>query len=171
MVRSLADRGVRVPDGFATTADAYRDFVAANALAEVIREQLDGYHAGRLSLREAGQSVREAFLAGEFPANLTDDIREYYRTLSNQAGVPNLPVAVRSSATAEDLPDASFAGQQESFLNVTGERDLLDACRRCYASLFTDRAISYREVKKFDHLDVALSGCSGWCAATSPAPG
>jgi pyruvate,water dikinase len=157
MVRSLADRGVRVPDGFATTADAYRDFVAANALAEVIREQLDGYHAGRLSLREAGQSVREAFLAGEFPANLTDDIREYYRTLSNQAGVPNLPVAVRSSATAEDLPDASFAGQQESFLNVSGERDLLDACRRCYASLFTDRAISYREVKKFDHLDVALS--------------
>ncbi|WEO78879.1 phosphoenolpyruvate synthase [Cryobacterium sp. SO2] len=157
MVRALAARGVRVPDGFATTADAYRAFIAANGLESVIRDQLDAYHSGRASLRETGQTVREAFLAGTFPPAIADDIREYYRTLSSQAGVANLPVAVRSSATAEDLPDASFAGQQETFLNVSGERDLLDACRRCYASLFTDRAISYREVKKFDHLDVALS--------------
>ncbi|MGY4856511.1 phosphoenolpyruvate synthase [Cryobacterium sp. AP23] len=157
MVRSLKSSGVRVPDGFATTADAYRAFIAANGLDAVIRDRLDAYHAGASSLRETGQAVREAFLAGEFPAAIADDIRVFYRTLADQAGVANLPVAVRSSATAEDLPDASFAGQQETFLNVSGERDLLDACRRCYASLFTDRAISYREVKKFDHLDVALS--------------
>ncbi|TFC53572.1 MULTISPECIES: phosphoenolpyruvate synthase [unclassified Cryobacterium] len=157
MVRSLSARGVRVPNGFATTADAYRAFIEANGLEPVIREQLDRYHSGAASLRETGQNLREAFLAGEFPAAIAEDIRVYYRTLSKDAEVPNLPVAVRSSATAEDLPDASFAGQQETFLNVSGERDLLDACRRCYASLFTDRAISYREVKKFDHLDVALS--------------
>lgn len=157
MVRSLTVHGVRVPDGFATTADAYRSFIAANGLEAVIRDQLDAYHSGRSSLRQTGQNVREAFLAGTFPEAVADDIRVYYRTLADQAGVANLPVAVRSSATAEDLPDASFAGQQETFLNVSGERDLLDACRRCYASLFTDRAISYREVKKFDHLDVALS--------------
>ncbi|MCU1444413.1 phosphoenolpyruvate synthase [Cryobacterium sp.] len=157
MVRALTGRGVRVPDGFATTADAYRTFVTANALADVIRDRLDSYHAGFASLRQTGQAVREAFLAGEFPADLINDIRESYRTLASQAGEADLPVAVRSSATAEDLPDASFAGQQETFLNVSGERDLLEACRRCYASLFTDRAISYREVKQFDHLDVALS--------------
>jgi len=157
MVRSLAARGVRVPNGFATTADAYRAFVDANGLEAVIRAQLDRYHSGMSTLRETGQNLREAFLAGEFPGDIADDIRVYYRTLAKDAEMANVPVAVRSSATAEDLPDASFAGQQETFLNVSGERDLLDACRRCYASLFTDRAISYREVKKFDHLDVALS--------------
>lgn len=157
MVRSLETRGVRVPNGFATTADAYRAFLGANALEPVIREQLERYHSGLASLRETGKNLRGAFLAGSFPAAIADDIRVFYRALSSDADQANLPVAVRSSATAEDLPDASFAGQQETFLNVSGERDLLDACRRCYASLFTDRAISYREVKKFDHLDVALS--------------
>jgi pyruvate,water dikinase len=157
MMRFLADSGVRVPAGFATTADAYRRFVAANGLEEVIREQVAGYRAGRSSLRSTGRLVREAFLAGEIPVDLADDIRSFYRALSRDAGATDLAVAVRSSATAQSLDHADFAGQQESFLNVRGERDLLDTCRRCYASLFTDRAISFREVKHMDHLDLALS--------------
>ncbi len=157
MVRSLADQGVRVPDGFATTADAYRAFVTANGIEPALRHQLELFHSGDASLRATGEALRELFLSGEFPEEIADGIRSSYRELSEKSGQPNLAVAVRSSATAEDLPDASFAGQQETFLNVVGERDLLDACRRCYASLFTDRAISYREVKKFDHLEVALS--------------
>jgi len=146
-----------VPDGFATTADAYRAFVAANGIEPVLRHQLELFHSGEASLRVTGEALRELFLGGEFPDDIANGIRSSYRELSEKSGQTNLAVAVRSSATAEDLPDASFAGQQETFLNVTGERDLLDACRRCYASLFTDRAISYREVKKFDHLEVALS--------------
>ncbi|HSP52977.1 MAG TPA: phosphoenolpyruvate synthase [Cryobacterium sp.] len=157
MVRALSDDGVRVPDGFATTANAYRAFIAANGIEPALRRQLELFHAGSASLRVTGEALRELFLGGEFPEDIAEGIRASYRELSQKSGHPNLPVAVRSSATAEDLPDASFAGQQETFLNVTGERDLLDACRRCYASLFTDRAISYREVKGFDHLDVALS--------------
>jgi len=157
MVRALTSEGVRVPDGFATTADAYRDFVAANGIKPAMRHQLKRYHDGDSTLRETGEALRELFLSGAFPEDTAHGIREAYRTLSTSEGIPNLAVAVRSSATAEDLPDASFAGQQETFLNVTGERDLLDACRRCYASLFTDRAISYRELKDFDHLEVALS--------------
>ncbi|TFC05112.1 phosphoenolpyruvate synthase [Cryobacterium mannosilyticum] len=157
MVRSLASQGVRVPDGFATTADAYRAFITANGIEPALRHQLELFHSGEASLRATGDALRELFLGGEFPEEIADDIRSSYRELSEKSGQANLAVAVRSSATAEDLPDASFAGQQETFLNVTGERDLLDACRRCYASLFTDRAISYREVKKFDHLEVALS--------------
>jgi len=157
MVRALASGGVRVPDGFATTADAYRAFIVANGIEPAIRHRLESFHSGESSLRETGEALRELFLGGEFPADIAEGIRSSYRALSAKAGQANVAVAVRSSATAEDLPDASFAGQQETFLNVTGERDLLDACRRCYASLFTDRAISYREVKKFDHLDVALS--------------
>ncbi len=157
MVRSLASQGVRVPDGFATTADAYRAFVTANGIEPPLRHQLELFHSGEASLRATGDALRELFLGGEFPEEIADGIRTSYRELSEKSGQVNLAVAVRSSATAEDLPDASFAGQQETFLNVTGERDLLEACRRCYASLFTDRAISYREVKKFDHLEVALS--------------
>ncbi|KFF59640.1 phosphoenolpyruvate synthase [Cryobacterium sp. MLB-32] len=157
MVRALTGEGVRVPHGFATTAEAYRDFVAANGIKPAMRHQLKRYHDGDSTLRETGEALRELFLSGAFPEDTAHGIREAYRTLSTSAGSPNLAVAVRSSATAEDLPDASFAGQQETFLNVTGERDLLDACRRCYASLFTDRAISYRELKDFDHLEVALS--------------
>jgi len=157
MVRSLASQGVRVPDGFATTADAYRAFITANGIEPALRHQLELFHSDEASLRATGDALRELFLGGEFPEEIADDIRSSYRELSEKSGQANLAVAVRSSATAEDLPDASFAGQQETFLNVTGERDLLDACRRCYASLFTDRAISYREVKKFDHLEVALS--------------
>lgn len=157
MVRTLRAEGVRVPDGFATTAAAYRSFLAVNGIEEAIRAKVEQYQAGDESLRSAGEALRELFLDSEFPDELAEAIRAAYRALGEREGRSNVAVAVRSSATAEDLPDASFAGQQETFLNITGERDLLDACRRCYASLFTDRAISYREVKNFDHLDVALS--------------
>lgn len=157
MVRTLEGKGVRVPDGFATTAAAYRAFIDANGIEPAIHNLLGRFQAGGASLRSTGEALRELILASEFPKDIAESIRTSYRALSKRAGRENLPVAVRSSATAEDLPDASFAGQQETFLNVAGERDLLDACRRCFASLFTDRAISYREVKNFDHLDVALS--------------
>lgn len=157
MIRGLAAEGIRVPDGFASTAAAYRAFVAANGIEQAMRDRLRSYREGTATLRETGEALRELFLAGEFPQEISDVIVASYRELSERAGTPALAVAVRSSATAEDLPEASFAGAQETFLNVVGERELLAACRRCYASLFTDRAISYREVKGFDHLDVALS--------------
>ncbi|MDT0194051.1 phosphoenolpyruvate synthase [Arthrobacter sp. AB6] len=155
--RTLRSAGVRVPEGFATTAAAYRAFLEANALEPRIRAYIGEYRAGRATLRQAGAAIRELFLSATFPENTGQAIDEHYRLLCRRAGQPKVAVAVRSSATAEDLPDASFAGQQETFLNVAGERAVLDACRNCYASLFTDRAISYREMKGYDHLEVALS--------------
>jgi pyruvate,water dikinase len=157
MIGALRSKGVRVPNGFATTATAYRAFIAANRLETAMRSHIARFHNGGATLRETGAAIRKLFLDGEFPAGIAAAIASAYATLSQEAGRKDLAVAVRSSATAEDLPDASFAGQQETFLNVAGERDLLDACRRCYASLFTDRAISYRETKGFDHMEVALS--------------
>ncbi|MBX6367178.1 MAG: phosphoenolpyruvate synthase [Rhodospirillales bacterium] len=157
MIRSLKGEGIRVPDGFATTADAYRDYVSANGIEATLSQRLEALKSGKASLQETGMALRQAFLDGAFPAATEAAIREAYHELCRRSGIPDVAVAVRSSATAEDLPDASFAGQQETFLNVRGERDLLEACRRCYASLFTDRAISYREAKGFDHLKVALS--------------
>lgn len=157
MQRALAGQGVRVPDGFATTSAAYREFVTANGLETAIQEHLDLYRRGEKPLSTVGESIRRLFLAGTFPDRMSDSILEFYGQLGTRAGTDNLPVAVRSSATAEDLPDASFAGQQETFLNVSGNDALLDACRHCFASLFTDRAISYRAMKGFSDLDVALS--------------
>jgi pyruvate,water dikinase len=157
MVRNLKSQGVRVPDGFATTAEAYRAFVAHNGIETAIRDHLAALKEGRATLRDAGEAIRRLFLDGDFPGEITEAIGTSYRELCRRAGGDRISVAVRSSATAEDLPEASFAGQQETFLNVRGERALLDACRRCYASLFTDRAISYRQVKGFDHMQVALS--------------
>lgn len=157
LTRSLQAQGVRVPDGFATTASAYRAFITANGIEAAIGSRILAYRSGEESLRSTGRAIRELFLDSNFPEEIAESIRTHYRSLSERASVDSLPVAVRSSATAEDLPDASFAGQQETFLNIAGERELIDACRRCYASLFTDRAISYRELKGFDHLDVALS--------------
>ncbi|MCG4455740.1 phosphoenolpyruvate synthase [Pseudomonas sp. MMS21-TM103] len=157
MVSHLGAEGVSVPPGFATTADAYWRFVEANRLKDTIEGALDDFKAGKASLQEAGQDIRRAFLRGDWPDATAQQICHAYRQLSSRSGAADTDVAVRSSATAEDLPDASFAGQQESFLNVRGEAALLDACRRCYASLFTDRAISYREAKGFEHLKVALS--------------
>ena len=157
MVRNLTARGVRVPPGFATSARAYWHFVEANNLRPVIAEALTALSSGKHSLAEAGEAIRSAFLKGDWPADTAAAIGEAYDALCARTDKPLLDVAVRSSATAEDLPDASFAGQQETFLNIRGHEELLNACRRCYASLFTDRAISYRTVHGFDHLKVALS--------------
>ncbi|WP_137111233.1 phosphoenolpyruvate synthase [Rhodobacter sp. SY28-1] len=157
MVRQLGRKGIKVPGGFATTADAYRAYLAANNLTDRIADTLRRWQDNRISLHEAGSQVRAMILDGTWPRDIEADIVKSYRELSRRAKTTDLPVAVRSSATAEDLPDASFAGQQETFLNVRGEAALLVACRRCYASLFTDRAITYRTLKGFDHSKVALS--------------
>ncbi len=157
LVRHLEPSGVRVPPGFATTADAYWQYVDANGLREVIADSLAKLSAGHAPLAEVGALIRRAFERGTWPPDAAETIKTSYAELCRRAGRTNADVAVRSSATAEDLPDASFAGQQETFLNIRGEVALLDACRRCYASLFTDRAISYRNAKGFDHLKVALS--------------
>ena len=157
MVRSLGAKGIHVPPGFATTSDAYRSYLAANGLDATIRGHLEALAADRITLQEAGERIRAAIRAGHWPEDIAADIRAAYRKLATRVGEGEPAVAVRSSATAEDLPDASFAGQQETFLNVRGEEALLAACRRCYASLFTDRAISYRTIKGFDHMAVALS--------------
>ncbi len=157
MVQELGSVGIRVPPGFATTSDAFRNYIAANDLGEIIDGAMEDLDAGKITLQQAGTTIRAAIVAGDWPAATEAAIREAYRTLADRADQPNLPVAVRSSATAEDLPDASFAGQQETFLNVVGEEALLAACRKCYASLFTDRAITYRKVKGFDHAEIALS--------------
>ena len=157
MVQTLSAEGIRVPPGFATTADAFRSYLRANGLNRLIDETMAALRAHRITLAEAGTRLRAAVVAGEWPEEIRAEIAAAYAGLCTRIGTPGLPVAVRSSATAEDLPDASFAGQQETFLNVRGEAALLAACRRCYASLFTDRAISYREVKGFGHDAVALS--------------
>jgi pyruvate,water dikinase len=157
LIGSLLTEGVAVPDGFALTASAYRRYVSANGLETKMAGILMERESGNLTWRQAGSAIRGLVLAGEFPAEITDRIRRFYRDLAGRTGEADPAVAVRSSATAEDLPEASFAGQQESFLNVRGEPALLDACRRAYASLFTDRAISYRDIMGFGQLDVALS--------------
>ncbi len=157
MVGSLAAKGVRVPPGFATTAEAYWRFIEDNGLKESIAATFADLESGKMPLAEAGEAIRRAFMRGEWRKDTAEAIVSAYRELCRRRGKPDSDVAVRSSATAEDLPDASFAGQQETYLNIRGERALLDACRRCYASLFTDRAISYRQAKGFDHLKVALS--------------
>lgn len=157
MIRELGQKDIKVPPGYATTSDAYRKFLKTNDLDARIAEALDHLARGKLTLQKTGESIRALIIGGDWPDDIAHDIVARYRDLSGKAGRDNLPVAVRSSATAEDLPDASFAGQQETFLNVIGEADLLDACRRCYASLFTDRAITYRHVQGFDHQQVALS--------------
>ncbi len=157
MVQGMAAEGIRIPPGFATTAEAFRGYLAANDLDASIAGTLAALDAGKMTLQEAGQSIRRAIVAGDWPADTREAILAAYRMLGERTGSSDPAVAVRSSATAEDLPDASFAGQQETFLNVRGEAALLDACRRCYASLFTDRAITYRRLKGFDHAKVALS--------------
>ncbi|MFH8387215.1 PEP/pyruvate-binding domain-containing protein [Kitasatospora sp. NPDC018058] len=155
LINGLGLAGVRVPDGFATTADAYRELIDTGGLRELIAD-LDRLHDGA-PLAEVGAAIRSAVLATPLPPALEREVVEAYGQLAREAGRENPDVAVRSSATAEDLPEASFAGQQETFLNVRGTEAVLDACRRCFASLFTDRAIDYRERMGFDHLSLALS--------------
>jgi pyruvate,water dikinase len=157
MVRTLAPKGIHVPPGFATTAEAYWDYIESNGFRARIAQFLSELASGKASLGETGQAIRTLVMKGEWPEPTRIAIAESYRQLCERAGKSDVDVAVRSSATAEDLPDASFAGQQETFLNIRGEGALLQACRRCYASLFTDRAISYRQAKGFDHMSVALS--------------
>ncbi len=157
MLQQLTPKGIRVPLGFATTAHAYRQFIAAGGLEEKLREIFKDLDIEDVrNLRERGKAARTLILQTPFPPELEQAISEAYQKLCERYG-SDTDVAVRSSATAEDLPDASFAGQQETYLNVHGIQAVLHACHRCFASLFTDRAISYRQVKGFDHFQVALS--------------
>lgn len=157
MYHELAPQGVKVPNGFAVTAEAYRYFLREAGLDQRIRQILCGLDTRDIdNLRQRGSSVRQAILGAMLPEDLQNAIGTAYVDLSEGAGGP-ADVAVRSSATAEDLPDASFAGQQETYLNVQGTSALIESCKRCFASLFTDRAISYREDKGFDHFKIALS--------------
>lgn len=157
MYRSLSTRGVAVPEGFAVTSDAYWTFLKENdfthALASIL-DKLDTAHFSNLA--EVGLKARNLIMSGGIPLPIQQEIAQAYHTLISRIG-SGKSVAVRSSATAEDLPNASFAGQQETFLNVRGEENLLRACLRCYASLFTDRAIKYRADQGFEHMKVALS--------------
>ncbi len=157
MIRELRDQGIQVPDGFATTADAFRFYFQSTGLDEKIRVLLTGLDDEDVEqLQQRGLAIRHAILETPIPAELEQAILDGYQQLCEQLN-RTAPVAVRSSATAEDLPEASFAGQQETFLNVVGKKPLLMACQQCFASLFTDRAISYRIHQGFDHFDVALS--------------
>jgi pyruvate,water dikinase len=157
MQRALTPLGIRTPDGFATTADAYREFLRAASLERVIDDELRQLDVEQIdALQAAGARVRSAILAAELPGALVRGVSDAYERLEREYG-PNCDVAVRSSATAEDLPDASFAGQQETYLNIHGAAMLIDAVKRCFASLFTDRAIVYRVHRGFDHSQVALS--------------
>src|SRR3990172_4783755 len=155
MIGNLASRGILVPGGFATTAAAYRGFLDGAGLARRIADRLRALDPDDVeALVRCGAEIRRWIVDAPLPPGLETGIAAAYRALMAEG---DSPVAVRSSATPEDLPDASFAGQQETFLNVQGHRALLAACKRSFASLFTDRAISYRSDKGFDHFQVALS--------------
>ena len=157
MYQRLTKSGIDVPNGFATTALAYRTFIKESKLDRRIRRILKGLNTRDIrNLQARGKAVRAAILESPLSSKLEQAITEAYQKLEQTFG-HNVDVAVRSSATAEDLPDASFAGQQETFLNIRGTASLIDACHRCFASLFTDRAISYRQDKRFDHFKIALS--------------
>ncbi len=157
MIANLGDQGVNVPPGFATTVHAYREFVETNDLEAVIKGARTAVSNGDSTPKQASETIRDAFIKAEWPQATAKAIRQAYKQLCEQTGHEEASVAVRSSATAEDLVDASFAGQQETFLNIRGEDAVLEACKACYASLFSERAISYRETKDFDDLQIALS--------------
>lgn len=157
MYRELTKKGVKVPNGFAITAFAYRYFIEKAGVKNKIIKILSktNVHNTR-NLHKNGAKIRKLILNSKIPQEIQDDIIKAYKELSKQYG-HNTDVAVRSSATAEDLPDASFAGQQETYLNIRGNKELIKSCKKCFASLFTNRAISYREDKGFDHFNIALS--------------
>jgi pyruvate,water dikinase len=157
MVRNLASAGVKVPDGFATTADAYRRFLSESGLDTRIETILEGLDSGDVTaLATVGQEIRNLIRATTFPAGFEEEIRTAYLRLTEEHG-GDVSWAVRSSATAEDLPDASFAGQQETFLNIRGIENILHAIKDVFASLYNDRAIAYRVHHRFTHSEVALS--------------
>lgn len=157
MIHQLGKKGVKVPTGFATTAHAYRYFIESGGLENKLRSIFASLNIEDINnLRSVGKQARRLVLQTPFPQDLENAIAQGYYQLCQKYGT-DTDVAVRSSATAEDLPDASFAGQQETYLNVHGLSAVLEACHKCFASIFTDRAISYRQIKGFDHFSVALS--------------
>jgi pyruvate, water dikinase len=157
MIQQLRSKGVKVPTGFATTAFAYRYFISAAGLEAQLREIFADLNVEDVqNLRQCGKKARMLMLQTPFPSELQAAIAQSYQNLCQEYGA-DTDVAVRSSATAEDLPDASFAGQQETYLNVHGLQAVLESCHKCFASIFTDRAISYRQIKGFDHFNIALS--------------
>ncbi len=157
MFQKLTSKGVRIPNGYAITAHAYHYFTEKAKIKDEIRKVLKGLDAKNIrDLQDRGHRARHTILTAEMPEDLNKQIIEAYRKMEKIYG-RNCDVAVRSSATAEDLPDASFAGQQETYLNIRGDYALLEACKKCFASLFTDRAIAYREEKKYDHFSIGLS--------------
>ena len=157
MIGNLAQSGVRVPGGFATTAHAFREFLAHEGLEKRIESALSTLNVDDVNaLAKAGAEIRGWIFNQPFPSELETAVREAYKHMQS-AGSDDLSVAVRSSATAEDLPDASFAGQQETFLNIHGVDNVLTAIKHVFASLYNDRAISYRVHKGYIHSDVALS--------------
>lgn len=158
MYRELTKKGVRIPNGFAITAHAYRYLLQHSGIEKEMRSLLAGLDVKNVKqLAERGRKVRELIRRAEFPDDLRLEINKAYALLSKEYRSADVDVAVRSSATAEDLPEASFAGQQETYLNIVGDHALVDACRNCFASLFTNRAIAYRAEKGFDHFKVYLS--------------
>ena len=158
MIKNLSPLGINIPYGFVVTSTAYYRFLEYNDLREKIRETLKGLDVNDIAdLSRRGYRVRELIKGGEFPPEIEELIKEYYDKLSERYRTHAVDVAVRSSATAEDLPDASFAGQQETYLNVVGAENVLTAIKNCFASLFTDRAISYRESFGFDHFNVGIA--------------
>jgi pyruvate,water dikinase len=158
MFQKLTKQGVNVPNGFATTSEAYNFFFEKSGLKKELHKVLDGLNTHDvMDLARRGKKARDLINKAEYPSELKKEIVSAYKELSKLHKTTNLHVAVRSSATAEDLPDASFAGQQDTYLNISGEEALLSAVQRCIASLFTDRAISYRVDKGFDHFSIALS--------------
>lgn len=160
MLQNVAQLGIKIPDGFILTVDGYYEFVKHNNLAASIRQIVEATDIDDLAqLAACGSKVRDLIRSGKFPADMERQIAERYRLLILDYGGVSMDVAVRSSATAEDLPDASFAGQQDTFLNVRGQTELMEAIKNCFASLFTDRAISYRAAFNYDHFKVGLSIC------------
>ncbi|PIU82678.1 phosphoenolpyruvate synthase, partial [Candidatus Micrarchaeota archaeon CG06_land_8_20_14_3_00_50_6] len=154
----MMNAGIPIPDGFVLSSEAYFKFIKANNLEPMIREQLTNLDCeDTTKLMKASTFVKNGVLSGRIPEDLRDDIINSYRALSIKTGLTDIYVAVRSSATAEDLPEASFAGQQSTFLNISGEGDLLQAVKECWASLFEGRSIYYRVENKFEHMKVALA--------------
>lgn len=158
MAANLTSKGINVPDGFVVTVNAYDRYMKENRLNERIRTLLDDLDTNDLAqLRKTGSRIRQIITDGRFPADLRKKIEQQYKTLSEQYGQRAADVAVRSSATTEDLPEASFAGQQDSFLNVRGMTNIISSVKACFASLFTDRAISYRRSAGFDHREAKIA--------------
>ncbi|MGZ8162023.1 MAG: PEP/pyruvate-binding domain-containing protein, partial [Methylobacter sp.] len=157
MYRELTPQGIQIPNGFAVTAEAYRYVLEHTHSWEALHQALDDLNPDDVTdLAKRARKAREIVYAARFPEDLEQQIIEAFKQLKQQYG-DDLSVAVRSSATAEDLPTASFAGQQDTYLNIRGDQALLDSCKRCFASLFTDRAIHYRIDQGFDHFKLALS--------------